>query len=86
MVKNSPVSAGDPGSIPAQGTKILHAVEQLVQHTTTEPACQLERSLRVTMKSLPAATKTRCSHMNQKIKFKKNATFSSLDHLTRNNR
>ena len=38
MVKNPPANAGDMGSIPGQGTKIPHAVEQLsLCATTTEP-------------------------------------------------
>ena len=40
VVKNPPYNAGDAGSIPGQGTKIPHAVEQLSLHaTTTEPMC-----------------------------------------------
>ena len=38
MVENSPPNAGDVGSIPAQGTKIPHAVGQLNPHTTTREA------------------------------------------------
>ena len=39
MVKNSPHKAGDEGSIPGQGTKTPHVMEQLSQHVvTTEPA------------------------------------------------
>ena len=38
MVKNLPGSAGDMGLIPGQGTKILHAAEQLsLLAATTEP-------------------------------------------------
>ena len=40
VVKNPPPNAGDTGSIPGQGTKILHATGQLSPHaTTTETAC-----------------------------------------------
>ena len=40
MVKNLPCNAGDVGSIPNQGTKIPHAVEQLSPRATiTEPRC-----------------------------------------------
>ena len=35
MVKNPVFSAGDAGSIPGQGTKILHAMEQPSHHATT---------------------------------------------------
>ena len=39
MVKNLPSSAGDTSSIPGQGTKIPHALEQLsLQAVITEPA------------------------------------------------
>ena len=39
MVKNPPCSAEDSDSIPGQGTKIPHAMEQLSScHTATEPA------------------------------------------------
>ena len=34
MVKNLPCNAGDMGSIPDQGTKIPHTVEQLRLHAT----------------------------------------------------
>ena len=45
MVKNLPYDAGDVGSIPGQGTKILHAAGQLsLCATTTEPACCKLRS------------------------------------------
>ena len=36
MVKNPPSNAGDAGSIPDQGTKIAHAMEQLSPRTTTK--------------------------------------------------
>ena len=35
MVKNLPVTAGDMGSIPGQGTKVPHAVGQLRPSTAT---------------------------------------------------
>ena len=38
VVNNLPFNSGDAGSIPGQGTKIPHAVEQLsLRATTTEP-------------------------------------------------
>ena len=44
-VRNSPSDAGDPGLIPDQGTKRLHAAEQLSSSTTTrESVCCNERS------------------------------------------
>ena len=42
VVKNPPSNAGDMGSVPDQGTKILHAVEQLSAQPTAEPEPQLE--------------------------------------------
>ena len=40
VVKNLPSKAGDMGSIPGRGTKIPHAVGQLIPWTaTTEPVC-----------------------------------------------
>ena len=40
VVKNPPSSAGDPGLIPGQGTRIPHAAGQLSPRTTTtEPEC-----------------------------------------------
>ena len=40
MVKHLPCDAEDAGSTPGQGTKILHAVEQLTPRTTTTvPVC-----------------------------------------------
>ena len=50
VVKNPPSNAGDTGSIPALGTKIPHASEQLTLHainiepTTREPVHDNERS------------------------------------------
>ena len=38
VVKNPPCSAEEVGSIPARGTKIPHAVEQLSQHTAVTEA------------------------------------------------
>ena len=39
VVKNLPSNAGNKGSIPGQGTKIPHALEQLsLQAVITEPA------------------------------------------------
>ena len=35
MIENLPCNAGDSGSIPGQGTKIPHTVEQLSLRTTT---------------------------------------------------
>jgi len=70
MVKNLPCNAGDMGSIPGQGTKIPHTVEQLsLSVTTTEPEsrnywspCALEPmqqllTLHSQLESLWAATK-----------------------------
>ena len=59
-VKNLPCSAGDVGSIPGQGTKILHAAEQLSPHATI-------RSLHTaTKEKIPsAATKTQGSQINK---------------------
>ena len=37
-VKNPPCNAGGPDPIPGQGTKIPHAVKQLIPHTR-EPMC-----------------------------------------------
>ena len=40
VVKNPPYNAGNAGSIPGQGTKILHATGQLsLRATTTEHTC-----------------------------------------------
>ena len=38
MHENPPANAGDVGSIPGQGTKIPHAVEQLSPRATTAEA------------------------------------------------
>ena len=42
MVNNAPYNAGDVGSIPGQGTKILHAMEQLSPCTTTRESIDPE--------------------------------------------
>ena len=69
VVKNPPSNAGDVGSIPGEGTKIPHAVEQLSwSAATAEPASsracapQLEETLHaVTRKSPSASLKTQRS-------------------------
>ena len=48
MVKNSPCDARNTGSSPAQGPKILHAVEQLSPDAATSEA--LHQRLCTTMK------------------------------------
>ena len=35
IVKNLPCNAGDVGSVPGQGTKILYAIEQQIPNATT---------------------------------------------------
>ena len=52
MIKNLPCNAGDMGSIPDQGTKIPHPVEQLSLHTTMIPHDN---------EDLSAVTKAQCS-------------------------
>ena len=37
VVKNPPCNTGDVGSIPGQGTKILHAMEQLIPPQLQSP-------------------------------------------------
>ena len=45
VVKNPPANTGDMGSIPGQGTRVPHAVEQLSPSATTrESLCCNERS------------------------------------------
>ena len=58
-VKNLPCSAGDVGSIPGQGTEILHAAEELSPHATI-------RSLHTATKEKirSAATKPQGSQIN----------------------
>ena len=41
VIKNPPYYAGDAGSIPAQGTKIPHAMGQLSPHATTTELTRL---------------------------------------------
>ena len=59
VVKNSPSNAGDTGSNPGQGTKILHATGQLSPLTAStkaraprSPSSQLERSPQAQTKDL----------------------------------
>ena len=52
VVKNLPFNAGDVGSIPSGGTKILHASEQLI------PRATVQKMPRDAMKIPRAATKT----------------------------
>ena len=52
MVKDSPSNAGDAGSIPDRGTKILYAPWQLSPRATTRKACSLHLlSLCITTKT-----------------------------------
>ena len=39
VVENPPCNAGDLGSIPGQGTKTPHALEQLNPHAVTKEPC-----------------------------------------------
>ena len=41
VVKNPPYNGGDAGSIPGQGTRIPHAMEQLSPHATTTELTRL---------------------------------------------
>ena len=41
VVKNPPSNAGDVGSIPCRGTKIPHAMGQLIPRTTTTELLRL---------------------------------------------
>jgi len=52
VAKNLPFNAGDVGSIPSGGTKILHALEQLI------PWATVQKMPRDAMKIPCAATKT----------------------------
>ena len=46
VVKNLPFNAGDVGSVPGEGTKILRATEQLSLGTATaEPVCHNQTAL-----------------------------------------
>ena len=59
MVKNSPSSTGDVGSIPGPRTKIPHAAEQLSPSTTRA------RGRSAAAKVPHAATKTQRSHKTE---------------------
>ena len=59
MVKNLPSNAGDGGSIPGQGTKILHVLEQLRPHATARES--VHHNERSSMMQL----KTRCCQINK---------------------
>ena len=48
MVRNLPCNARDRGSIPGQGTKILHAVEQLNLRATSRKPVHCNQRSRVT--------------------------------------
>ena len=77
MIKNLLCNTGDMGSIPGQGTKIPHALQQLSLRSGDRKP-QLERVLgsqrtipQETMKTLNATTKTEWSQINTLIFFKK---------------
>ena len=66
MVENLPYKAGDPGSIPGQGTKIRHATGHLSLHApTTEPAPSGAQAPQDKEKPPRAATKTQRSPINR---------------------
>ena len=53
MVKNPPSNAGDAGSIPGWGTKILHATGQLSPHATTTQLTRLNKRARMPQTTEP---------------------------------
>jgi len=71
-VARIPCTAGDEGSIPSQGTKILHAMGQRAHTAATGPKRHYER-VYVPFWKIPhdavkiphAATKTRCSQISK---------------------
>ena len=81
VVKNPPCNAGDVGSIPGQGTKILHAMEQLIPPqlqspcvTVKDPTCRNQEFMCHNYRScmpqwrqrIPrAATKMQCSQIDK---------------------
>ena len=57
MAKNLPANAGEVGSIPGQGTKILHAKEQLsLSVATTELFDWIEKSVHALQRKILHAT------------------------------
>ena len=62
MAKNLPSNAGDAGSIPGQGTKSPHAVQQLSPCATTTEPVHNQRSLHAIMKSLRITMKDPSCH------------------------
>ena len=76
MVESLPWNAGDVGSIPGQGTRVLHAMEQLGPcATTTEPrhhnlrVCAPQQKIPHDTGRLPHATaKTQHSQINKYFK------------------
>ena len=48
VVESPPCNAGDSGSIPGQGTKIPHALEQLNPHAATRELCAEMKKSRMT--------------------------------------
>ena len=58
-VKTLPCNTGDEGSIPGQGTKIPHALEQLSLHATTRDSlCTTTKEPHVATKIPHSASKT----------------------------
>ena len=54
MIKNPPFDAGDVGLIPWEGTKILHAAEQLsLCATSSEPVRLKQRAVRCAAAKTP---------------------------------
>ena len=75
LVESPPCNAGDLGSIPGQGTRIPHALEQAgLCFATTEPKWCKKKIPHHTLQILHATTKTQCSQIN-KYSFSKNNRF-----------
>ena len=66
MINNLPCNAEDGGSIPGQGTKILHGMQQLRLCTAiAEPVCATTRESMHYNGRSHMTTKTRCSQINK---------------------
>ena len=68
VIKNPPFNARDLGLIPGQGTKNLHASEQLIPCTLTRELCAATKDSAGCNEDLTTATKTQHSQIKKQIK------------------
>ena len=78
VVKNPPWDAGDVGSIPGQGTKMPHAVEQPSLHTAATKACALWSRCATARESMGHRKRSCWCNEDPTVQFSRSVASSSL--------